>query len=176
MKHMQRNNAKDDAVEGGEDGERPPSSQPIAPAVAGQSPPQLAGKSIPKYARPWRAYFEGAGGRAARSEVSPTIRCFSTRPTGDGDYAYDLATRSYIRGEHLALGAGDTVTVERMRPDETEWSPVGGVTPNAAESTDAQIVLDYTDTIGGIETKLRATVVIGGKTAVSNEVVVTDVE
>ena len=108
--------------------------------------------------------------------VSPTIRCFSTHPTGDGDYAYDLATRSYIRGEHLALGAGDTVTVERMRPDETEWSPVEGVTPNASESTDAQIVLDYADTIGGIETKLRATVVIGGKTAVSNEVVVTDVE
>ena len=56
---MQRNNAKDDAVEGGEDGERPPSSQPIAPAVAGQAPPQPAGKSIPKYAHPWRAYFEG---------------------------------------------------------------------------------------------------------------------
>ena len=59
MEHMQRNNAKDDAVEGGEDGERPPSSQPIAPAVAGQAPPQPAGKSIPKYARPWRAYFGG---------------------------------------------------------------------------------------------------------------------
>ena len=43
---MQRNNAKDDAVEGGENGERPPSSQPIAPAVAGQAPPQPAGKSI----------------------------------------------------------------------------------------------------------------------------------
>ena len=59
---MQRNNAKDDAVEGGEDGERPPSSQPIAPAVAGQNPPQPAGKSIPKYAHPWRAYFGGVGG------------------------------------------------------------------------------------------------------------------
>ena len=46
--HMQRNNAKDDAVEGGENGERPPSSQPIAPAVAGKAPPQPAGKSIPK--------------------------------------------------------------------------------------------------------------------------------
>ena len=34
---MQRINAKDDAVEGGENGERPPSSQPIAPAVAGQA-------------------------------------------------------------------------------------------------------------------------------------------
>ena len=43
---MQRTTAKDDAVEGGEDGERPPSSQPIAPAVAGQAPPQPAGKSI----------------------------------------------------------------------------------------------------------------------------------
>ena len=43
---MQRNNAKDDAVEGGDDGERPPSSQPIAPAVAGQAPPQPAEKSI----------------------------------------------------------------------------------------------------------------------------------
>ena len=39
---MQRNNAKDYAVGGGEDGERPPSSQPIAPAVAGQAPPQPA--------------------------------------------------------------------------------------------------------------------------------------
>ena len=46
---MQRNNAKDDAVEGGEDGKRPPSSQPIAPA-AGLSPPQPAGKSIAYYA------------------------------------------------------------------------------------------------------------------------------
>ena len=46
VEHMQRTNAKDDAVEGGEDGERPPSSQPIAPAVAGQAPPQPAGKSI----------------------------------------------------------------------------------------------------------------------------------
>ena len=55
---MQRNNTKDDAVEGGEDGGRPPSSQPIAPAVAGQAPPQPAGKSIPKYAHPWRVYFE----------------------------------------------------------------------------------------------------------------------
>ena len=43
---MQRNNAKDDAVKGGDDGERPPSSQPIAPAVAGQAPPQPARKSI----------------------------------------------------------------------------------------------------------------------------------
>ena len=60
MVHMQRNNAKDDAVEGGENGERPPSSQPIAPAVAGQASPQPAEKSIPKYAHPWRAYFEGA--------------------------------------------------------------------------------------------------------------------
>ena len=47
---MQRINAKDDAVEGGENGERPPSSQPIAPA-AGLSPPQPAGKSIPKSPR-----------------------------------------------------------------------------------------------------------------------------
>ena len=41
MEHMQRNNAKDDAVEGGEDGERPPSSQPIAPAtgLAPRPPP-----------------------------------------------------------------------------------------------------------------------------------------
>ena len=51
MIHMQRNNAKDDAVEGGEDGERPPSSQPIAPAVAGQAPPQPAGKSIAYFLR-----------------------------------------------------------------------------------------------------------------------------
>ena len=43
---MQRNNAKNDAVEGGDDGERPPSSQPIAPAMAGQAPPQPAEKSI----------------------------------------------------------------------------------------------------------------------------------
>ena len=48
---MKRNNAKDDAVEGGEDGERPPSSQPIAPAVAGQAPPQPAGKSIAYFLR-----------------------------------------------------------------------------------------------------------------------------
>ena len=48
---MQRNNAKDDAVGGGEDGERPPSSQPIAPAVAGLSPPQPAGKSIAYFLR-----------------------------------------------------------------------------------------------------------------------------
>jgi hypothetical protein len=48
---MQRNNVKDDAVEGGEDGERPPSSQPIAPAVAGQAPPQPAGKSIAYFLR-----------------------------------------------------------------------------------------------------------------------------
>ena len=47
---MQRNNAKDDAVEGGEDGERPPSSHPIAPAV-GLSPPQPAGKSIAYFLR-----------------------------------------------------------------------------------------------------------------------------
>ena len=54
MEYMQRNNAKDNAVEGGDDGEGPPSSQPIAPAVAGQAPPQPAGKSI--------AYFtEGRG-------------------------------------------------------------------------------------------------------------------
>ena len=57
MEHMQRNNAKDDAVEGGLGA----SSQPIAPAVAGQAPPQPAEQSIPKYARPWRAYFEGVG-------------------------------------------------------------------------------------------------------------------
>ena len=54
---MQRNNAKDDAVEGGENGERPPSSQPIAPAVAGQSPPQPAEKSI--------AYSATVGGEAS---------------------------------------------------------------------------------------------------------------
>ena len=48
---MQRTNAKDDAVEGGENGERPPSSQPIAPAVAGQAPPQPAGKSIAYFLR-----------------------------------------------------------------------------------------------------------------------------
>ena len=42
---MQRNNAKDDAVESGDDGERPPSSQPIAPAT-GLSPPQPAGRII----------------------------------------------------------------------------------------------------------------------------------
>ena len=53
---MQRINAKDDAVEGGEDGERPPSSQPIAPA-AGLSPPQPAGKSI--------AYSAAVGGEAS---------------------------------------------------------------------------------------------------------------
>ena len=50
MEHMQRNNAKDDAVEGGEDGERPPSSQPIAPAV-GLAPPQPAEKSIAYFLR-----------------------------------------------------------------------------------------------------------------------------
>ena len=60
---MQRNNAKDDAVEGGEDGERPPSSQPIAPA-AGLSPPQPAGKSI--------AYFaEGRGNSSQDGEEQP---------------------------------------------------------------------------------------------------------
>ena len=42
---LQRINAKDDAVEGGDDGERPPSSQPIAP-VKGLSPPHPAEKSI----------------------------------------------------------------------------------------------------------------------------------
>ena len=44
---MQGNNAKDDAVGGGPEA----SSQPIAPAVAGQAPPQPAGKSIPKSPR-----------------------------------------------------------------------------------------------------------------------------
>ena len=53
---MQRNNAKDDTVEGEEDGERPPSSQPIAPA-AGQAPPQPAEKSI--------AYSATVGGEAS---------------------------------------------------------------------------------------------------------------
>ena len=48
---MQRTNAKDDAVGGGENGERPPSSQPIAPAVAGQAPPQPAEKSIAYFLR-----------------------------------------------------------------------------------------------------------------------------
>ena len=57
-----RINAKDDAVEGGDDGERPPSSQPIAPAT-GLAPPQPAGRIISKYAHQWRAYFEGVGGR-----------------------------------------------------------------------------------------------------------------
>ena len=75
---MQRNNAKDDAVGGGEDGKRPPSSQPIAPAVAGQAPPQPAGKSIPKYARPWRAYFGGGEKRwrwrAAGRRLSKAMR------------------------------------------------------------------------------------------------------
>ena len=54
MEHMQRNNAKDDAVEGGENGERPPSSQPIAPAVAGQAPPRPAGRIIPQFDPSWR--------------------------------------------------------------------------------------------------------------------------
>ena len=49
---QQRINAKDDAVEGGEDGERPPSSQPIAPAT-GLSPPQPAEKSIAYSAAIW---------------------------------------------------------------------------------------------------------------------------
>ena len=56
---MQRTNAKDDAIEGGEDGERPPSSQPIAPAVAGQAPPQPAEKSI--------AYFTEGRGNAGQN-------------------------------------------------------------------------------------------------------------
>ena len=61
---MQRINAKDDAVEGGENGERPPSSQPIAPAMAGQAPPQPAGKSI--------AYFtEGRGNAGQDGEERP---------------------------------------------------------------------------------------------------------
>ena len=55
---MQRNNAKDDAVEGGENYERPPCSQPIAPA-AGLSPPQPAGKSI--------AYFTEGRGNAGQN-------------------------------------------------------------------------------------------------------------
>ena len=52
VEHMQRINAKDDAVGGGEVRLRPrassrqASSQPIAPAVAGQAPPQPVGKSI----------------------------------------------------------------------------------------------------------------------------------
>ena len=71
---MQRNNAKDDAVEGGEDGERPPSSQSIAPAMAGQAPPQPTEKSIPKYAHPWRAYFEGVG-----TKVPPSPKGFRLR-------------------------------------------------------------------------------------------------
>ena len=108
--------------------------------------------------------------------VSPTIRCFSTRPTGDEDHAYDAATRSYVRGEHLALGTDDTVTVERMRQGRTEWSPAEGVTVNAGESSDARIVLDYADTVAGMDDKLRVKVSIGGKTAVSNEVTVTDEE
>ena len=70
---MQRNNAKDDAVEGGEDGERPPSSQPIAPAVAGQAPPQPAGKSI--------AYFtEGRGNTSQDREERPN----AVWPSGSG--------------------------------------------------------------------------------------------
>ena len=64
MKYMQRNNAKDDAVEGGDDGERPPSSQPIAPAVAGQAPPRPAEKSI--------EYFtEGRGNSSQDGEERP---------------------------------------------------------------------------------------------------------
>ena len=50
---MQRNNAKDDAVEGGENGERPPSSQPIAPAAAGQAPPRPAGRITPQFDPSW---------------------------------------------------------------------------------------------------------------------------
>ena len=48
-----RTNAKDDAVGGGDDGERPPSSQPIAPA-AGQAPPQPAEMIIPQSFHPHR--------------------------------------------------------------------------------------------------------------------------
>ena len=57
--HMQRTNAKDNAVEGGEVRLRPwassrqASSQPIAPAVAGQPLPQPAGKSIAYSAADW---------------------------------------------------------------------------------------------------------------------------
>ena len=35
-----------------------------APIASAATTPQPAGKSIPKYARPWRAYFEGVGGRS----------------------------------------------------------------------------------------------------------------
>ena len=46
--------------------------------AAGLSTPQPAGKSIPKYARPWRAYFGGVGGRrrcrAARSEAGRHVK------------------------------------------------------------------------------------------------------
>ena len=94
---MQRNNAKDNPAGGGVVRLRPrassrqASSQPIAPAVAGQAPPQPAGKSIPKYAHPWRAYFEGVGGRSRlRRKASACANATVDKPAWQGRWRMDV--------------------------------------------------------------------------------------
>ena len=100
---MQRNNAKDDAVEGGENGERPPSSQPIAPA-AGLSPPQPAGKSIPKSPRRGAGILKGVGGRWRWRVEWATISCDAT-----GHRVYGERDGMKKRGRRAAWSGAEEV-------------------------------------------------------------------
>ena len=64
---MQRNNANDDTVTG------EPGRAGSAPITSAATTPQPARRSIAKYARPWRAYFEDVGGRCrCRADVKPS--------------------------------------------------------------------------------------------------------
>ena len=65
---LQRN-AKSQAVTG------EPFRAGSAPITSAATTPQPAGRSIPKYARPWRAYFGGVGERS-RSTMELATICY----------------------------------------------------------------------------------------------------
>ena len=116
---LQRINAKSQAVTG-EPGRA--GSSPIASAA---TTPQPAGRSIAKYVRPWRAYFEGVGERCRcradgrRSVATVSLPQFSPQPLAEEGIRKLVLTAVKIDYAHGDKLVQDTLDAARTRHTDT---------------------------------------------------------